>query len=44
MSGIDADIEVRSYHGDMEPFDLSATPTASTWADTAFSGALKVSH
>jgi quinol monooxygenase YgiN len=36
MAGIDADIDVRSYHGAMEPFDLSSLPTAAVWADTAF--------
>jgi len=43
ISGIDADIDVRSYHGDMEPFDLSRLPTAAVWTDTAFIQASDVS-
>jgi quinol monooxygenase YgiN len=43
MAGIDADIDVRSYHGEMEPFDLGRLPTAAVWTDTAFIQASDVS-
>jgi quinol monooxygenase YgiN len=37
ISGIEADINLKAYRGNMEPFDLSAMASAAIWADTAYS-------